>query len=113
MFPSTLKTQPAGLVHGFLFAHQSTSDTATLTNANKHISYGKGSWRALNSSFAPRGHGWQDMETQQFCLVQLSILMEVKKLKNYSKRGLNQCEEDTSTAATLHVPMREGKRSAR
>lgn len=39
--------------------------------------------------------------------------MEVKKLKNYSKRGLNQCEEDTSTAATLHVPMREGKRSAR
>lgn len=39
--------------------------------------------------------------------------MEVKTLKNYAKHGLNQCEEDTSPAATLQVPTIERKRSAR
>lgn len=38
--------------------------------------------------------------------------MEVKKLKHYSKHGLNQCEDDASAAATLQVPTEERKRSA-
>lgn len=38
--------------------------------------------------------------------------MEAKTPKTYSKQSLNQCEGDTSTAATLQVPTVERRRSA-
>lgn len=96
MFPSRLKTQPAGLHHAFMFAHQSVGDTDPLTNARQSVSPRERRWRVWDSSSAAHGSMWRQ---QEFCLVQPRTLMETRKLKDYSKRGLNQWEEGTSTAA--------------
>lgn len=61
MFPSSLKTQPAGLHHSFMFAHQSVRDTDPLRDANQCMS----PWH-WSSPFAAHGSMWRHRNSVRF-----------------------------------------------